>query len=570
MPSILETFTLLFETDAEDVTRGAEDALDAVDNLEDQINRTDDSTTQLGESFLGLVESAQGAIVSLVGFGAITAGILNAAQYADDIGKFSQRIGANIEDVNAWSEAVIRSGGSATGLQSSVESLTNQLTDFVLTGGGEAAEVFARLGISAFDATGQVRSAFDLLPELAESFENLTSAEAVGFGQKLGLDQGTILLLQSGRREVDALVRKQRELGTITQEDADIAAAFNDAWADTRQVFNRLFTTIGNFILPILGEVLGSIQKFVQFLQENKTLVTGFFIGAGAAITAFYLPAVIRAAIATIAAIAPFIAIAAAIAAAGFAFALIYEDIQAFIAGNNSLIGLFVEKYPLIGDAIDAVSQAFKFLGATAQEIFAAIKDLPNDFTGSLQRIATAIIDMWKTIGALALGVVQDIASYFADLIPQAVDAATELVKSGFAEAGEFILGVFNRILEAIKAIFADVGAGLKAAIPDIGGILDSAKGFFGFGDAPDGTNSVEIGKRELDAAANNPLSGQTGASIQTNQTSTANRTTHVSVGRVAVDARGGDSQEIAGNIGSALSDQMKLAIADFDDGVAA
>lgn len=66
-----------------------------------------------------------------------------------------------------------------------------------------------------------------VLPELAESFEKLSKQESAALGQKLGLDQGTIMLLRRGRREVEDQIRirrtwrcycrvKLRSLGNIT------------------------------------------------------------------------------------------------------------------------------------------------------------------------------------------------------------------------------------------------------------------------------------------------------------------------------------------------------------------
>lgn len=568
MASLLEVFGILFESDADEVKKGADTAGKSVDDLEDKITDTDATTEKLGESFLDLTNSAKTAIASVLGAGALALGVINAAKQTDELGKFSQVLGLNIEDVNAWNEAIIRSGGSAQGFQGSVRSLTNQLTDFALTGGGEAAEVFARLGISAFDSAGQVRSAFNVLPEIADAFENLSAAEAVGFGQKLGLDQATILLLQQGRREVDELIRRQKELGTITKEDADIAAEFNNAWADTRQVFNRLFVTIGNVVLPIFTRVFDAVNEFVVFLRDNQVLVTGFFIGIAGTIAAVYLPAIISAAVATLATIAPFLAIAAAIAAAGIAFALIYEDIQAFIDGNDSLIGQFVNRYPVIGEVIGKLKQAFVFFADTIAEIFDAVLNIPNDVEGSFRRIVVAILNVAKTVGDVFFGIVSDIAGYFIDLLPASVDQAGDAMTATFDRVAETIKTIFSTLIDIVGEIVTGIGKGLIDSLPDITGLLDSAKELFGF----DGSGAIELikkGQQDLQAVTSNPLSGQSANSV-INTSATANRSTHVSVGTVSVDARGGDSQDVANNVGTALSDQMQQAVSDFDDGVAA
>ena len=206
------------------------------------------------------------------------AGLTSQAISTDEIGKFSETLGLNIEEVGAWGEAVKRSGGDAAGFRSTLASLNDQLTDINLTGGGEASEIFARLGINARDASGQIKDAFSILPELADSFKNLSKAESVGFGQKLGLDQGTILLLQQGRVAVEDLVNRQKQLGVATQEDYLAAAKFNDAWLDTQQIFSNLATSSGTTILPLLNKVLGGVENLVVWMKKNDVLVKGFLL----------------------------------------------------------------------------------------------------------------------------------------------------------------------------------------------------------------------------------------------------------------------------------------------------
>ena len=178
------------------------------------------------------------------------------------IGKFSEALGYNIEEVDAWGEAAVRNGGSAEAFRSSIQGLDSSLTEMKLTGGGGVAETFAQLGISAQDAEGKMKGAFDLLPEIASSFEGLSKQESANLGAKLGLDQGTILMLQQGRVAVDDLVEKQRQLGGRTKEGYKASAEFNDALADT----SRMFTGITDSGNPGISAVL---NKNVRWLAVD-------------------------------------------------------------------------------------------------------------------------------------------------------------------------------------------------------------------------------------------------------------------------------------------------------------
>ena len=438
MPSVLEQFFILFSSNADEIEESTERAGKATDKLEEKVEDTGKETERLNKAFLKISREAQSAIIGVLGFGAVTAGLLNAARQADEVGKFSETLGINVQELGAWSEAVIRSGGTAEGFRSTVSSLTNQITDFVLTGGGAAAEVFARLGINAFDAGGNIRSAFDVLPELADAFSQLTQAEAVGFGQRLGLDQGTILLLQQGRREVDELVRRQRELGVVTEEDAKIAADFNDAWADFSQRVSRNIRELGAIVLPVFTRILNSVDEFVLFLKRNQTIIEGFFIGAGLAITIGYLPAITKAAIATGIAIRPFLLIGTAIAAVGTAFALVYEDIQAFRSGQDSLIGTILEKYPQMQGVIDVLRDTFNTLFEVGEKVFDIFTKLFNlDFSGAFG----GVVDLLKGLG-------ESVSESFT--LGADVEAIRDAVSSSLQDFGG-LLGIGQQSIEEME-----------------------------------------------------------------------------------------------------------------------
>ena len=65
-----------------------------------------------------------------------------------------------------------------------VETLNDNLSEIAKTGGGAAAEAFARLGISAVDSEGKMKGVFDLLPELADSFRRIKRGGVCRAGQK--------------------------------------------------------------------------------------------------------------------------------------------------------------------------------------------------------------------------------------------------------------------------------------------------------------------------------------------------------------------------------------------------
>jgi hypothetical protein len=396
--SLLSTFSILFDTDAKKATSETDGLSKALDDVEESATGAtggvDGSTESYNESTVSigaLTKSMMGMIAAYVTFDAIASKIIDNATSIDSMGKFTQTLGFNIAEMDAWGTAAERNGGSAEAFRGTIESLQTSLQDMEITGGGEMINTLAMIGIQATGAGGKVKSAFEILPEIAEAFKNMSTAKSFAFGKKLGLDQGTILTLQQSRYEVDKLVERQKLLSGVTKEGYEQAALFNDQWDDTKRVFNSLWMSANSTILPLLQSFLKGLEVIVLWVRENQSLVEGFFIGVAGAIAAVYLPAISSAAAATLIAIAPFVLVGAAIAAVGFAVALLYEDIQAWVSGSKSALGEIVGKFDdfkdKITDVFDTISKKWadfiKFFTDTKKDITDFL-DLSNVFSGGL------------------------------------------------------------------------------------------------------------------------------------------------------------------------------------------
>ena len=510
---LLETFYILFESDSSDVKEGADKAKKSTDDLEGSLASSGSEAQLTGKSLGSMAKVAAGALASLVAVSAIKRGIIDTAAEADALGKFSERLNENIESISAWSGAVERSGGTAQGFQSSLESLNEKIVDTAIKGTGELLPFFNQMGISIADANGRARSTLDILPELADSFQNLSAGESAGIGKRLGLDEGTVLLLQKGRGEVEKLLERQRALGVTTREQAEASAKFNDAMADT----SRAFSTIGRLLvieaLPYLTDFFDIITDVIVFFKENKNIAVGFFGAIGAVIAAVYLPAILSAAAATLVAISPFLLIGAAIAGVSAAFALVYDDIMAFLSGSESVIGELSKEWPLLGEVIKnfaaGIGLAFEGLGL----IFGKL----TEYLFSPQN---AVKDLIELFGLLV------------DAIPS------------FDDLADGVGNLFNSI-PGFGSLFGDED--LSSAAP-----INGAKDF-------------------IVASASLPINNATSSSIANSNNSGGDRSVAIT-GDIIVTPQGGgiDDAAAAQATGDAVQGGIRRAVDNFDDGLMA
>ena len=306
MMSIIETFYILLKSDASEVKKGAEEAEKTTKKLQKSLNAMDKSSEAIGRRFLSMANAFAGIVASAVGVSTILGGLKSATDYAIELGFVSRQLGVNTAELDAWGNAIRTAGGTVQGFQQSLRGLSEHLG-------------------------GSPQLALKVLPLLADTFEKLGKVRANQYGKLLGLDDATILLLQQGRREVERVIQRQRELGIVNEQDTKIALEFNKSVNETSHAFRSLYNSLAISALPALSGFLDNVTVLVEYLREHKDLIVGAFGAIAVAGAAFAAP--------IIAANAAVIALVASMTALVSVFAIFFEDYQAFKASKDSLIG---------------------------------------------------------------------------------------------------------------------------------------------------------------------------------------------------------------------------------------
>jgi len=403
--SVLETFFILFEADSSGADKNVKTLDKNLDGLEKSATDTTDSIESMSGEFIAAGKNALGAVAGVAALVGMVTTLRMKAQQLDELGKFSELVDESVGDIDAWSQAAVRAGGSYDGFQQSIKSLNEKLYDTAIKGTSEILPFFNQLGISITDTNGRAKKTLDILPELATAFEGLTKRESAGLGQKLGLDEGTVRLLQSGSAELASQLKLMRMYGVATEESTALSADFNDRLANISQVFSYMNQQMLVSVLPAVNSLLDGFTEFSMWMSDNQALVEGFFIGVGLAALKFAVPAMISLATTVWLALAPFLLIGAAVLAVGAAFAVIYDDVQAFMNGQNSFLGEMVEKYPIVGKIIEGIVFVVKLLiseikGALniLNELGMFLIDVFTDPMKALEKLKNLAGEVWDTV----------------------------------------------------------------------------------------------------------------------------------------------------------------------------
>jgi phage-related protein len=529
--ALLDTLLLVFKADTSQADAGLDSARKKSDELIDSIRNADDVAGKAGASFKAMAAGALGGLAAAFSVSAAISGAFSRADDIRAIEQTSEAIGAAIENVDAFGKAAEAMGGDAQGARDSLTDMAEKMGEAMTDVESGAAKAFKSLGIGLKNTDGSSKDAISGILDLAGAVEGLDKSSAVFKIKELGItDNRTVEMVLKGRQELERLLRVQKEQGVITKQSAENARKLTEAMGSLQGGLRGAGNSFLDSIIPALTKVIEWLSKGVSWMQDNKDFVVGFFGAIAAVVAAVYLPAMIAAAAATLAATWPFIAIGVAIAAAAAAFALIYDDVMNFIDGNDSFIGQVFEKYPMVERIVMSLIDVFK-----------ALWDM-------------LIIGAQQIGNVVSLGFQQVISGIKAavDYLTEAYSAIQSFVDSSlsaFQSMSDGISAIFSFIVDTVKSSMSFVTAGIDKIKSGVSGVA----GFFGFGDSSEAMGSAG---QQLGMAARSPSNGVTSSAISNSAQSSSEQ--NIQIGQVTVQTNATDAQGMASGAKSELQNQLK------------
>lgn len=347
----------------------------------------------------GLTQVAIKLAGALVATGAITksiSGAITLAQRTADLGDMAQNLDIAVSKLDMFSKAMFTTGGTIEGALGDINVLTQRLGKGFQDAEGPISQTLDTLGIKLNDSNGKARDAVDIITDLSGALEGMNRPQAFATLKQLGItDPKVIENILKGRKELEALYRVEKERGLLGDKEVERAKKLTDAQDRLRSGVSRLSDGFLSKIIPALGKFVDWLGKAAEWAGKHEDVITGFFIAIAGVVTAVYLPAMLRAAAATLAATWPLLLIIATIALVGAAFAIAYEDIKAFTEGNESLLGDILTKYPAVKAMVLDMINLFKSLGDAINKAFFKVWEvIANVFkfiTDGIARVVKAI-----------------------------------------------------------------------------------------------------------------------------------------------------------------------------------
>ncbi|MEY8113640.1 MULTISPECIES: hypothetical protein [unclassified Providencia] len=548
------------------VTGKAANEAEKLANKNYQLSKSADNVaTQYGRA----TQSLSGFLVKMAGMvglgltiGGVASFIQSTAEEVNILSQSADAMNLPVEDVDAFGKVITAMGGDAQGARDSLMDMSESIGEALQDTSSGKADVFKSLKISLKDVKGDSINAMEGLYRLSDAVQGMSKEEAIFRIKEVGITDNKIVeSILKGRQELEALTKKQKENGVVTKELALQSQKYKEVTGGLKTVFSSVMMSVMNAALPALTAVLSWVQSFVKFCSDNKGLITGFFIAIGSAIALYYIPPMLSAAAATLAATWPILAIIAVIALLAAAFAFVYDDIMNFIDGNDSMIGRIFDEYPGLKAVILQLFESFKIffnfiidVAKVVADVAVAAFNLMMEGVSNFVTVLNAFIDGLKGWGAKFEGVFDSVSNTVVDIF-----------KWLWTQIQQY-LGWINDGLDAIKNGWSTV------------------KGWFGFEDAEvtqtverkvsaDGTIEHSIPEtpklseddtallvkglnQQITGMSTNPMNPVTSQAIS-NQSSTTNET-NLSIGEIKVETQATDAQGMANGTKDALQLQLQ------------
>jgi TP901 family phage tail tape measure protein len=354
------------------------------------------------------------------------------------------------------------------------------------------ADEFKELGISVFDSAGELRPMADIIGDMEQAFDGMSTEQRTAALAQLGFNERArrgIGILLGNSEQLREYESDLRGMGGVTQEVADKQMeTLQEKLGLLRDRMVDVGIEIGEQLTPALESLSEWLLENTELAAKLATAMSGLLIvrmiaGSWAFLTGplalagkalFFLAskAVIPAVVAGIQALAVALGVGVgvaagivlAIVAVGVAIVIFREEIWAAIQA----VGRFITRIPgYIGDALGWLGD---FMSELPGMIWRQLVKLPGivlDALGMLAGVGGALLGtLGSALAGLAGVILGALVTGITDGIPEVARAFFRLV----ARLPRMLVDLYEGILDAAFGAAAAVADGLGKAIPAVAG----------------------------------------------------------------------------------------------------
>lgn len=524
MATVIDTLFMELGIDSSKFIRQAGQAVSKLDDMTGAFEKAEAKTGKSGKGLdkhaekvkqnvkqaknlteaMGKVAKGAAALFALVtGSNALDKLIRETAEANVQLDNLSRNIGMGRNSLQAWGGMAEMAGGSAEGMKGSLAGLSMGITRLTTMGDTSVVPFFNAFGVALLNADGKARNLDSIMLDLSDRFSKMDRVQAYNLAKSMGLDDGTINTLLLGRAEMEKMLEMQRNLYRSGEKEIAVSRELTRSRAYLNQQWDALKNMVADALAPHLLRLVKLVSGFADYLMRNENTMKHVFEGLAFVLGAVLLPVLWSAVTALYAFIAPFALAAAAVAALGAAFVLLYDDYKTWAEGGKSLFdwGAFTGYIKTSKVSVDSLKSAFVYL-LTGYKSWAEAGNAAFDWL----RLKGFIDENGVSLRSLANGfksLAQDICQFVAPALEDIGEIFTALGNKDYNLAWEAAKRLASRPVNFVAEQVQNVAGRVSGAV-------DIATGH-----DPDAEGSLQSQVKNATGAAKQMIGGTAAAAVQ-------------------------------------------------------
>lgn len=502
MATVIDTLFMELGIDSSKFIRQAGQAVSKLDDMTGAFEKAEAKTGKSGKGLdkhaekvgqnvkqaknlteaMGKVAKGAAALFALVtGSNALDKLIRETAEANVQLDNLSRNIGMGRNSLQAWGGMAEMAGGSAEGMKGSLAGLSMGITRLTTMGDTSVVPFFNAFGVALLNADGKARNLDSIMLDLSDRFSKMDRVQAYNLAKSMGLDDGTINTLLLGRAEMEKMLEMQRNLYRSGEKEIAVSRELTRSRAYLNQQWDALKNMVADALAPHLLRLVKLVSGFADYLMRNENTMKHVFEGLAFVLGAVLLPVLWSAVTALYAFIAPFALAAAAVAALGAAFVLLYDDYKTWAEGGKSLFdwGAFTGYIKTSKVSVDSLTKGFTYLltGYTSwseagKGLFdwLRLKGFIDENGVSLRSLANGFKSLAQDICQFVAPALEDIGEIFTALGNKDYNLAWEAAKRLASRPVNFVAEQVQNVAGRVSGA-ADIATGHD---PDAEGSLQS------------------------------------------------------------------------------------------------
>nr|DAE23263.1 MAG TPA: tail tape measure [Myoviridae sp. ctTK08] len=385
MATVIDTLFMELGINSSKFSREAKQAVSKLDDMTEAFEKAEAKTGKSGKGLdkhaekvkqnvkqaknlteaMGKVAKGAAALFTLVtGSNALDKLIRETTEANVQLDNLSRNIGMSRNQLQAWGGMAEMAGGQADAMRGSLAGLSMSITRLTTMGDTSMVPFFNAFGVALLNADGKARNLDSIMLDLADRFSKMDRVQAYNLAKSMGLDDGTINTLLLGRAEMEKMLALQDRLYRSGEKEIAVSRELTRSRAYLNQQWDALKNMIADALAPHLLRLVKLVSSFADYLMRNENTMKHVFEGLAFVLGVVLIPVLWSAVTALYAFIAPFALAAAAVAALGAAFILLYDDYKTWAEGGKSLFdwGAFTNYIKTSRVSVDSLKSAFVYL----------------------------------------------------------------------------------------------------------------------------------------------------------------------------------------------------------------